>query len=148
MVIFQTPGGSPGYNQFESLDEAVAFVEQLRNERDITNARMFALEEIKFDVRPYYKVEVAALPSGSAAAEAAPAEPVAEAEAEPAEPEPEPEPAAAGGFGAPPPAAPTFGTAPEQPPAEAPAAEPPVREPAVAESAPSDGAPRRGLFGR
>ena len=39
MVIFQSPGGSPGYNQVESLDEAVAFVEQLRNERNVSSAR-------------------------------------------------------------------------------------------------------------
>jgi hypothetical protein len=61
MVIFQAPGGSPGYNQFETLDAAVGFVEQLRNERDVSNARIFALEEVKFEMRPYFKVELQAL---------------------------------------------------------------------------------------
>ena len=45
----------------ETLDEAVAFVESLRNEQNVTNARMFALEEIKFDLKPYFKVELQAL---------------------------------------------------------------------------------------
>lgn len=61
MVIFQAPGGSPGYNQFETLDAAVSFVEQLRNERDVSNARIFALEEVKFEMKPYFKVELQAL---------------------------------------------------------------------------------------
>jgi hypothetical protein len=58
MVIFQTPDGNPGYNQFETLDEAVRFVEKLRNEQSVETARMFALEEVKFDFKPYFKVEL------------------------------------------------------------------------------------------
>jgi hypothetical protein len=58
MVIFQTPDGNPGYNQFESLDEAVRFVEKLRNEQSVETARMFALEEVRFDFRPYFRVEL------------------------------------------------------------------------------------------
>ena len=58
MVIFQTPDGNPGYNQFETVDEAVRFVEKLRNEQDVENARMFALEEVKFEFKAYYKVEL------------------------------------------------------------------------------------------
>ena len=61
MVIFQTPDGNPGYNQFETVAEAVAFVEKLRNEQLVENARIFALEELKFDFRPYYRVELTAL---------------------------------------------------------------------------------------
>jgi len=58
MVIFQTPDGNPGYNQFEQLEEAVRFVENLRNEQGVENARMFALEEVKFDFKQYFKVEL------------------------------------------------------------------------------------------
>jgi hypothetical protein len=58
MVIFQTPDGNPGYNQFETLDEAVRFVEKLRNEQSVETARMFALEEVKFDFKPYFRVEL------------------------------------------------------------------------------------------
>lgn len=58
MVIFQTPDGNPGYNQFEDFDEAVRFVEALRNDQGVENARMFALEEVKFEFKQYYRVEV------------------------------------------------------------------------------------------
>jgi hypothetical protein len=58
MVIFQTPDGNPGYNQFETLDEAVRFVEKLRNEQSVETARMFALDEVKFDFKPYFRVEI------------------------------------------------------------------------------------------
>jgi len=58
MVIFQTPDGNPGYNQFETIEEAVRFVEVLRNEQSVENARMFALEEVRFDFKPYYRVEI------------------------------------------------------------------------------------------
>lgn len=58
MVIFQTPDGNPGYNQFETIEEAVRFVEVLRNEQGVENARMFALEEVQFDFKPYYRVEL------------------------------------------------------------------------------------------
>ena len=58
MVIFQTPDGNPGYNQFESLEEAVRFVEKLRNEQGVETARMFALEEVKFEFKSYFRVEL------------------------------------------------------------------------------------------
>jgi hypothetical protein len=58
MVIFQTPDGNPGYNQFETLDEAVRFVEKLRNEQSVETARMFALEEVTFDFKPYFRVQL------------------------------------------------------------------------------------------
>jgi hypothetical protein len=58
MVIFQTPEGNPGYNQFESVEDAVRFIEQLRNDRDVNSARMFRLEEIKFEFKPYFRVEL------------------------------------------------------------------------------------------
>ena len=131
MVIFQTPGGSPGYNQFDSLPEAVAFVERLRNEQGIDNARMFALEEIKFEIRTVYKVEVQALNPGASAARPAAVSAPAPAPAPAAAPAPAPAPA-------PTPAAPgqpAF-TSPEPTPA------------AVPEPAPEEKPARRGLFGR
>ena len=128
MVIFQTPDGSPGYNQFETVEEAVDFVEKLRNDQSIENARMFALEEIKFELKPYFKVELQALNRG-------PAEPQAQPAAAPA----------AGGEGTT-----TFGSYPP-PPAQSPA---PAYSAPAPPSPPSD-APagddqpaRRGLFGR
>jgi len=85
MVIFQTPDGNPGYNQFDTVEAAVAFVEQLRNTQGVSNARMFALEELKFDFKPYYRVELAALNAGAAPSAPAPpaAAPVVDAPAPP-----------------------------------------------------------------
>ena len=65
MVIFQNPEGDPGYNQFESIEEAVSFVEKIRNDQGIDSIRIFELEEVKFDLKPYYKVELLALKAGS-----------------------------------------------------------------------------------
>ena len=149
MVIFQTPDGNPGYNQFETVDESIGFVEKLRNEQNVLNARIFKLEELKFEFKPYFRVQLAMLNSGDAPAAA----PVAAAPA-PAAPVAAPAPAAA-------PASP-FGGAPA---AEAPAAPPappgapvsnidsPVGAP-VPNGNSFSGAPaeddrgRRGLFGR
>lgn len=60
MVTFQTPDGTPGFHQSETLDEAISFVERLRNEQGVHNSRIFRMEELKFDFKPYYKVEIAA----------------------------------------------------------------------------------------
>lgn len=151
MVIFQTPGGSPGYNQFETLDEAVSFVEQLRNEQDVSNARIFALEEIKFEFKPYFRVELQALTAGGPASRVP--EPVRAAPQVAPAPQADvplgvgtPEGAApgAGAFNAPAPA-----PVPAQPsPVAAPAPAPPAPAAPPAEQ-PSEPAPvRRGLFGR
>ena len=58
MVTFQTPDGTPGFHQSEALDEAITFVERLRNEQGVHNSRIFRMEELKFDFKPYYKVEI------------------------------------------------------------------------------------------
>lgn len=159
MVIFQTPDGNPGYNQFETLDEAVRFVEKLRNEQNVSTARMFALEEVKFDFRPYYKVEVSAL--GAAGSSTVTTPPIDLGKVPPAAPM----------APAPVQSAPQPPVAPPAPPAPAPAPAPsfgeesPIGEPvAVPSGAPAPtflGAPtappadqgepqttRRGLFGR
>ncbi len=107
MVIFQTPDGNPGYNQFETIEEAVRFVEVLRTEQGVENARMFALEEVKFDFKPYYRVELdppmlnaGPATSSSQSAPSAPASQPApsaqppQAAQPPASPSPSPEPAA------------------------------------------------------
>jgi hypothetical protein len=134
MVIFQTADGSPGYNQFESVDEAVKFVEKLRNEQGIENARMFALEEIKFELKPYYRVELQALTRGPStpSAPSAPAAPASTPAPAPVAPSPAPStPAPAGPMSS------------ESTPFGSPAP-PPQPEAAPSESQPT----RRGLFGR
>jgi len=59
MVIFRRPEGKPGYHQAESVDDAIRFVEMLRNQEQVTDARIFRMEEVPIEVRTYYKVEVA-----------------------------------------------------------------------------------------
>jgi len=60
MVIFRHPEGKPGYHQAENVDEAVRFVERLRNQEHVTDARIFRMEEVPIEFRTYYKVELAA----------------------------------------------------------------------------------------
>lgn len=163
MVIFQAPGGSPGYNQFETLDAAVSFVEQLRNDRDVSNARIFALEEVKFELKPYFRVELQALtqttgqgsaPDSFGTPSNEEARPVPEQASQPVTTERAPAPVGT---------APSAPAAPSVPPAPAPQAPsaPPAPSQASTPSGPSqDTAPgtgaspqsgqpaRRGLFGR
>jgi hypothetical protein len=68
MVIFQTPDGNNGFNQFETLEESVSFVERLRNEQSIESARIFEMAERKFEFKPYYRVSMAMLETGQSGA--------------------------------------------------------------------------------
>ncbi|MFV0316699.1 MAG: hypothetical protein ACK5O2_07015 [Microthrixaceae bacterium] len=149
MVIFQAPGGNPGYNQFDSLESAVDFVEQLRNERDVTNARIFALEEVKFEMRPYFRVELQALTTGTGETSSPAAGPATDAGDPPDAPV---VPLGASGPSAAPEAPPVPQPMAAAPPAPAPPA-PPRSTPAPSAQDASDGAKsdqptRRGLFGR
>ncbi|HET7653272.1 MAG TPA: hypothetical protein VFK42_09560 [Acidimicrobiales bacterium] len=71
MVIFRSPDGKPGYHQAETLEEAVGFVERLRNDDGVSDARVFRMDEVAIEFKVYYRVAVA----GEAPVEAA--EPVA-----------------------------------------------------------------------
>lgn len=74
MVIFRRPDGKPGYHQADAVDEAVRFVEMLRNQENVTDARIFRMEEVSIEVRAYYKVElVGEEPEAPVAAAATPA---------------------------------------------------------------------------
>ena len=88
MVIFRNNEGKPGYHQADALDEAVRFVEHLRNQEQVSDARIFAMQEVPIEFRTYYKVEIG---GSSAPAEepAAAAAPVAAAEEAPAEGSPD-----------------------------------------------------------
>lgn len=68
MVIFRGTDGKPGYRQAEELSEAIQYVEHLRNDDGLEHARIFRLEEVSFEFRPYFRVEV-----GAGTAEPAPA---------------------------------------------------------------------------
>lgn len=78
MVSFRSAEGKPGYHPADSLDEALRFVERLRNQEQVVDARVWRMHEVPIEVKTYYKVEVASAPP-----EAAPVR----GEEEPAKPE-------------------------------------------------------------
>lgn len=78
MVIFRTAEGKPGYHQSENLDDAVRFVEHLRNQENVPDARIFRMHEVPIEFKTYVRVEVAGV-DDAAPAPAAPAAPPAPA---------------------------------------------------------------------
>ena len=60
MVVFRSTEGKPGYHQAEALEEAVRFVERLRNQEQVTEARIFRMQEVPIEFKTYYRVEVGA----------------------------------------------------------------------------------------
>lgn len=111
MVIYRSSDGKPGYQQVEELEEAIRFVERLRNEQGVTDAKLFDLVEVPISFKAYYQVEVGS--RGAVEVSSSPADPA---------PAPAPGPAA-------PPAASASASSPE--PVKAVAAEPVSAEPAV-----------------
>ena len=80
MVIFRSVEGKPGYHQAETLDDAVRFVERLRNQEQIPEMRIFRMQEVPIEFKPYYRVEVMSAAEDGAMPGPAPA-PVAPAAA-------------------------------------------------------------------
>ncbi len=64
LVKFQTAEGREGQHTAASLDDAVRFVERLRNNEDATEVRVFRMHEVPIEFKTYFKVEL-----GGAAAE-------------------------------------------------------------------------------
>lgn len=59
MVVFRTKEGKPGYHWADSLDDAVRFVEHLRNNEQIDDSKVYRLNEVPIEFKVLYKVEVA-----------------------------------------------------------------------------------------
>ena len=59
IVVYQTDDGSSGFEQCGNLDDAIVVAERLRNVDGVENPRIFRMEEVHIDFRPYYRVEVA-----------------------------------------------------------------------------------------
>lgn len=59
MVSYRGQDGKQSYHQAEDLADALQFVEHLRNAEAVEHARLFKLEEVSFEYRPYYRVELA-----------------------------------------------------------------------------------------
>ncbi len=83
MVNFRSAEGKLGYHPTESLEEAIRFVEHLRNQEHVVDARVWRLQEVPLEVKTYYKVEVATAEPAPTKAAPAPV-PAAKAEDEPA----------------------------------------------------------------
>lgn len=66
IVVFEGSDRVPGYHRCEELADAVSFVEKLRNDRGVDKVNIYRTEEVRFDFKPYYRVELGALGAGSA----------------------------------------------------------------------------------
>ena len=60
VVFFPGPDGAPAFHRFASLDEAVRFVEHLRNVEGVVDVSVHELTLVPLAFRAYYKVEVPA----------------------------------------------------------------------------------------
>lgn len=58
VVFFPGPDGAPSFRRFASLEEAVRFVEHLRNAEDVSEVSVHALTSVPVAFRAYYKVEM------------------------------------------------------------------------------------------
>jgi hypothetical protein len=58
MVLYTGLDGSAAFGRCEELNDAVAEVERLRNEQSIDGAQIYRLEEVKFEIKPYFRVEL------------------------------------------------------------------------------------------
>ncbi len=76
VVFFPAHDGSPAFRRLVSLEDAVRFVEHLRNTEGIDQVSVHALTEVPLAFKAYFRVEV---PGGAEAPVAPSAAPVAEA---------------------------------------------------------------------
>jgi hypothetical protein len=89
VVFFPAPDGTPAFRRFAGLEEAVRFVEHLRNVENVSGASVHSLTEVPLSFKAWYRVE---LPSDAspeaveASADVAPAPAPAEAPVAPAAP--------------------------------------------------------------
>ncbi len=76
LVRFTTAEGRDGLHYADGLDEALRFVERVRNAEEAAQVRVFRLHEVPIQFRTYYKVELTAdlavVPSAESLAAAAP----------------------------------------------------------------------------
>src|SRR5882724_8168795 len=60
VVFYPAPDGSPAFRRIGSLDDAVRFVEHLRNIEGVSEVSVHALSAVPLAFRAYYRVEVPA----------------------------------------------------------------------------------------
>jgi hypothetical protein len=78
VVFYPAASGVPAFRRVGSLDEAVAFVEHLRNAENVTDFSVHELNSVQLSFRAYYHAEI---PAGSV--EQSSPEPVVDQAAEP-----------------------------------------------------------------
>jgi hypothetical protein len=128
VVFHPGPDGAPAFRRFGSLEDAVRFVEHLRNAEGVSEVSVHALAPVPVAFRAYYKVEVPVeqAPVDSAPVDSAP-------------------------FDVPAPSEPVYEAVPEQPVAEPVMAEPVMAEAQFADATaaaeqPSNGKRSLGFF--
>jgi hypothetical protein len=97
LVRYRTADGTSADHEVNELADAIAHVERLRNEEGIEGARIFKIEEVAFEFKPYFRVEIgtAAAPSALTATTTPAAAPVPAAPAKVDAPAADAEPAMA-----------------------------------------------------
>jgi hypothetical protein len=73
IVVFEGSERVPTFHRCEELADAVSFVEKLRNDRGVDKVQIYRTEEVRFDFKPYYRVELGALGAGARPAPLGPA---------------------------------------------------------------------------
>jgi hypothetical protein len=73
MVSYRGANGEQSYHETDELNEAIAYVEHLRNNEAVDHAQIFKLDEVSFEFRPYFRVEIAgAAPAPETTADSTP----------------------------------------------------------------------------
>ncbi|HUR15213.1 MAG TPA: hypothetical protein VM097_12050 [Mycobacteriales bacterium] len=70
VVFFPAHDGSPAFRRLASLEDAVRFVEHLRNTEGVDRVSVHALTEVPLAFKAYYKVEMTAGPEAVGVSEA------------------------------------------------------------------------------
>jgi hypothetical protein len=83
VVFYPSVDNLPAFRRLDSIDEAVRFVEHLRNVEGVSECSVHALTPVPVSFRAYYRAEVPAEPT-AAASVATVSAPVVTGQAEPA----------------------------------------------------------------
>lgn len=78
VVFYPSADGTPAFRRVPSLEDAVNFVEHLRNSAGTTEFSVHALAEVPLTFRAYYHVEIPGEPQAAPAATAADVAPAPE----------------------------------------------------------------------
>jgi hypothetical protein len=77
LIKYTKADGQSGEKEVEELHDAIAQVERLRNEEGVDAAKIFRIEEVSFEFRPYYRVELGGAATPTPTLTTAPAPPPA-----------------------------------------------------------------------